>query len=493
VIPTPHLNFVPLLPELILAFFGILILLADAFLGKGAGRSWRKALASFAVVGILLAAAASINLWNWHGAPSVLAGMISTDKFAVVSRLIVLSAALLGTIFGYHYFEESGEARGEFFPLLLFATMGMTLITAADDLIIVFLALEILSLALYVLSGFSFRRSSGEAAMKYFLLGAFSSAFFLYGLAMTYGATGTTKITGVVHYLTGKTDPTALAFIAVALLLVGFCFKVAVVPFHMWTPDVYQGAPTAVVSFMSAGTKVAAFCALIRVLDVAFQPLTWNWQPVVWTLAGLTVVVGALFALAQSDIKRMLAYSSIAHAGFILIGISSGNSQGIEAALFYLVSYALMIAGAFGIVMLVSGRGERDTSLTAYQGLGRRQPVLGALLGLFLLSLAGIPPMAGFLAKVAVFTAGVQAGAWPLVLLALLASVVAAFFYLRVIMLMYMKEPVEVPAGEGAPVMPIVPAVPVIAAAIPAVLLVLFGVFPGLITGFLHQASVILW
>jgi NADH-quinone oxidoreductase subunit N len=362
----------------------------------------------------------------------------------------------------------------------------MTLIAVAADLIVVFLALEILSLALYVLTGLSTRLGSVEGAMKYFLLGAFSSAFFLFGVAMAYGATGTTRLADVATALAGRTDDLALALAATGLLVVGFAFKVSAVPFHMWTPDVYQGAPTAVTAFMSAGTKVAAFAALIRVLNVALQPMTIDWRPLVWGLAALSVVAGSVLAIAQTDIKRLLAYSGIATAGFVLTGLVAAGEVGIGAALYYLGAYALTILGAFGVVMLVSARGEQRTSLSSYAGLGRRSPVLAGLLTLFLISLTGIPPTAGFVAKVSVFRAATEAGAWPLALIGVVASVVAAYFYLRVIVLMYMHEP----DGDAETDETMVPRLVV---AVPAVLVLVLGVFPGLVAGFLDQAAILRW
>jgi NADH-quinone oxidoreductase subunit N len=270
------------------------------------------------------------------------------------------------------------------------------------------------------------------------------------------------------------------------LLVVGFGFKVAAVPFHWWTPDVYQGAPTAVTAFMSAGTKVAAFAAFLRVFNVALQPLSWDWAPVLWALAAVTVVAGSVLAIAQTDIKRMLAYSSIAHAGFVLTGMTATGRVGISAALFYLLAYALMIVGAFGVVILVSSRGEQATSLSSYAGLYRRSPLLAGLLSLFLLSMAGIPPTAGFIAKVSVFGAAIDAGHWELALIGVLASVVAAFFYIRVMVLMYMQEP----SGDHEPDPSLMPR---LAIAIPAAATVLLGVLPGLVTELLDEASVIRW
>ena len=322
--------------------------------------------------------------------------------------------------------------------------------------------------------------------MKYFLLGAFSSAFFLFGVAWAYGATGSTQIVAHRARACRSVRDQGLALLAFAFLAIGFGFKVAAVPFHQWTPDVYQGAPTPVTAFMSAATKVAAFMALVRVLDVAFQPLTWDWTPVIWVLAATSVIVGSVLAIAQSDIKRMLAYSSIAHAGFILTGLTAANEIGIRSVLFYLVAYSLMTLGAFGVVMLVSGTGEARTSLTSYAGLAKRSPVLAGLMTLFLLSLAGIPPTVGFVAKVGVFSAAIQAGHWSLAVIGVLSSVAAAFFYLRVIVLMYMQEPQGAEEEDRS-------VLPRIALAIPAILTLALGVFPGLIVGILERASILRW
>jgi NADH-quinone oxidoreductase subunit N len=481
-IPTPTVDLVPLLPELVLAGAAIVVLLVGAI----ARRHDPLVLLLISLAGVAAAAVAAIPLWDWDGALTVLAGSVAVDRFGVVVRLILLATAAIGLLFGHHYFERSGEARAEFYPLILFATSGMTLIAVASDLIVVFLALEILSLSLYVLTGFSPRLGSVEGAMKYFLLGAFSSAFFLFGVAMAYGATGSTRLSGIANALAGTTDGTALALTAMGLLAVGFAFKVSAVPFHMWTPDVYQGAPTAVTAFMSAATKVAAFAALMRVFNVALQPLTWDWRPIVWGLAAVSVVVGAVLAIAQDDVKRMLAYSSISHAGFVLTGLVGGGRPGIGAALFYLAAYSATILGAFGVVMLVSSRGEGRTTLAAYTGLARRSPALAGLLALFLLSLTGIPPTAGFVAKVSVFREAVDAGAWPLALVGVLGSVIAAFFYLRIVVLMFMHEP----EGDEEPDPSLFPRLVV---AVPAVAVLVLGVFPGLVVGFLDRAAVLRW
>jgi NADH-quinone oxidoreductase subunit N len=488
VIPTPPIELRPILPEILLSAFAIVGMLYEAF----ARRSSRFTHLAIALVGLAAAGIAALTLWSWSGAPYVLGDTVAVDAFSVVSRIVLVVAAALGCLFSTHYVgREPASFRGEFYPLVLFATAGMTLITAANDLILVFLALELLSLSLYVLTGITGRRRASEAAMKYFLLGAFSSAFFLYGVAMAYGATASTKIVGVgapgiVQALSGQTGSQALAFLAVALLVIGFGFKVSAAPFHMWTPDVYQGAPTPVVVFMSAATKVAAFFALIRVLDVAFQPLTWIWTPVIYALAIASIVVGSVLAIAQRDVKRMLAYSSVAQAGFILTGLTAADVTGIRAAMFYLIVYSLMTVGSFGIVMLVSARGEEQTSLDAYAGLARRSPGLAALMALFLLSLAGIPPTAGFIAKVTVFSAAIGAGNWPLAVVGVVASVAAAFFYLRVIVYMYMREPVGVVETDPG-------VMPRLAAGVLGVAVLVLGIFPGILTGILETASVVRW
>jgi len=494
--PIPHvpLVFGPVAPELILVGTAVVVMMLDAL----QPRVGPHALAAVSLAGILGAIGYSASLWSWNGAPVVLGGMVEADRFAVFFRFVLLGVAALAVLLSQHYLDRADEARGEYYPLLLFATAGMTLIAAAGDLILVFLSLEILSLALYLLTGFSFRRmASAEGAMKYFLLGAFSSAFFLYGIALAYGATGTTSLSGIGHALAGGAvaahGATALAVLAAGLLAIGLCFKVAAVPFHMWTPDAYQGAPTSVTAFMSAGTKVAAFAAFLRVFTVALGPLSLDWRPFLAIISAVTMVAGSVLAIAQTDVKRMFAYSSIAHAGFILTGVSAASAAGVQASMFYLVAYAAMILGGFGAVMLVSIRGERNLSLASYRGLARRSPFLGGVLALFLLSLAGIPPTAGFIAKVVVFSAAIRSGYWWLALVAVLSSVIAAFFYLRVIVLMYMQEPEEVliSGAEGGPFVFERAPLARLAVAVPAALTLAAGVFPSIVFDALRTASVV--
>jgi len=338
----------------------------------------------------------------------------------------------------------SGRTQTEVFPLLMFAVAGMMLFPAANDLLLLFVALEVLSLPLYLMCGLARRRRllSQEAAVKYFLLGAFSSAFFLYGLALLYGYSGGISL-GAIHDAAaagGRSD--TLLFLGLALLGAGLLFKVGAVPFHSWIPDVYQGAPTPITVLMAAATKVAAFGALLRVFYVAFGGLGWDWRPVAWGIAILTMLVGSIFAVTQTDVKRMLAYSSVAHVGFILIGVVALNQAGLSGSLFYLLTYGLTTVGAFGILTLVRDPDGEATHLSRWAGLGRRSPLVAGMFALFLLALAGIPLTSGFTGKFAVFSAAVSGGATPLVVVGVIASAMAAFFYVRVIVLMFFAEPV---------------------------------------------------
>ncbi len=378
-------------------------------------------------------------LRGWTGAP--------VDSFAPQAAAVPGSDAEKSAV-------RSGFATTEVFPLTMFAVVGMLLFPASGDLLTMFVALEVFSLPLYLLCALARRRRllSQEAAVKYFLLGAFSSAFFLFGLALIYGYAGTVSLSGIAAVVSGTESPVtpalanttgndALLLIGLAMLGVGLLFKVGAVPFHAWTPDVYQGAPTPVTGFMAAATKVAAFGALLRLLYVAFPGLTWDFRPVMWGVAILTMVVGSIIAVTQTDVKRLLAYSSIAHAGFILTGVIAMNQAGISAVLFYLGAYSFVTLGAFAVVTLVRDAGGEATHLSRWAGLGRRSPVLAATFALFLLAFAGIPLTSGFAGKFAVFQAAAEGGATPLVIVGVLSSAVAAFFYIRVIVLMFFSDP----------------------------------------------------
>jgi NADH-quinone oxidoreductase subunit N len=383
--------------------------------------------------------------------------------------------------------ERQASTRGlehtEVYPLMLFAVGGMMLFAASNDLLTMFVALEVLSLPLYLLCGLARRRRllSQEAALKYFMLGAFSSGFFLYGIALVYGYAGSTNLAAIAEAVAGRIGTEGLLLGGIALLSVGMLFKIGAAPFHAWTPDVYQGAPTAVTAFMAACTKIAAFGALLRLFYVAFGGAQRDWAPMIWIIAVLTMAVGSLFALTQSDIKRMLAYSSIAHAGFLLVGFvglqqaASGSTiSSLQSVLFYLVTYGFMTVGAFGVVTLVRDAGGEANHLSRWAGLGKESPLVAGIFAFFLLGMAGIPLTSGFTGKWAVFTSAAQGGAWPLVVVAVLLSVVAAFFYLRVIVLMYFSDPV----GDGPSVaVPSILTTAVIAVALAATLVL--GILPG--------------
>lgn len=356
----------------------------------------------------------------------------------------------------------AGMEHTEVFPLLMFAIGGMMLFPAANDLLTMFVALEVLSLPLYLLCGLARRRRllSQEAAMKYFLLGAFSSAFFLYGIALVYGYAGSMQLAEIAEAIRNGVDNRALLLIGLGMLSVGLLFKVGAAPFHSWTPDVYQGAPTPVTAFMAAGTKVAAFGAMLRLFYVAFGNDRWSWQPMLWVIAILTMLVGVVLALVQTDVKRLLAYSSVAHTGFILTGLlglqsstalAEGQLTSLQAVLFYLTTYGFATLGAFAVVSLVRDAGGEATALTRWAGLGREAPVVAGVFGFFLLAMAGIPLTSGFVGKWAVFAAAADAGAWPVVIAAVLASAIAVVFYVRVIMVMFFAEPPAEPASVTHP------------------------------------------
>jgi len=381
----------------------------------------------------------------------------------------------------------SQRMQTEYFPLATFALGGMMVFVAANNLLLMFVALEVLSLPLYLLCGLARRRRllSQEAAVKYFLLGAFASAFFLYGLALLYGYSGSVNLPDILRSAAGGADKSdTLLFAGLGLLLIGLLFKGGVAPFHAWTPDVYQGAPTPVTALMAACTKVAAFGAILRVLYVAFSTTRWDWRPVVWTVAIITMVVGAVLGLTQTDVKRLLAYSSIAHAGFILTGLIALDQAGLSSTMFYLLTYGLTTVGAFALVTLVRDADGEATHLSQWSGLARRSPLLAGVFTLFLLALAGIPLTSGFIGKFVVFRAA-YASAGPLVVIALLASAVAAFFYLRIVVLMYFSEP----AGDG-PTIAVPSALTVVAVSVGAAATLVLGIVPQAVLDLADKAAI---
>jgi len=444
---TPEIELLGIAPEIALVVGALVILIVDAIIGDGRNK-WHLWMLST----ITLALSIFFATQAWGTNELHLGDMIAVDGFATFVKITLAVFALLTVWLSRGYLHRDGIEESEFYALLLFSVAGMMLMASAADLIMVFLALETFSLALYVLVGF--RRTSlvgQESAMKYFLLGAFSSAFFLLGIALVYGAIGSTQMYGsaaegasaqgiATTLVSLPAGDFTLLVIATGFLIVGLGFKVAAVPFHMWTPDAYQGAPAPVTGFMAAATKLAGFAALIRLLDAILFPLRADWRPMVIGIAVLTMVVGSILAIVQEDLKRLLAYSSIAHAGFVLTAIVATNDRGVSGSLFYLATYGITVVGAFAVIAFLGGRDERRTKVDDFRGLFYDSPLLAGAMTLFLLSLAGVPATVGFVGKLVVFGAAVEAGYSWLVVVGVLASAVAAFFYLRVLVVMYMQE-----------------------------------------------------
>ena len=449
----PSLNLLPILPVVIIVGWAILLMMVDLFLPADKTR-W---LAWLSLIGIALAFIQNIGLWGYDKGTFIPEGgtpMVMVDNYSVFLNGIFLVTAFLTVLISVNYLKKAGIERGEYYYLMLFSISGMMLMGMANDLILVFLALELLSIPLYVLAGFARPRlDSEESAMKYFLLGAFASSFLVFGIALVYGATGTTSLPEILDNL-GPGNSLALA--GAALILVGLAFKVAAVPFHMWTPDVYEGAPTSVTAFMSVGAKVAGFAAMIRILLYALPELSDAWVPVLAVMAALTLILGNVVALAQRNVKRMLAYSSIAHAGFIMMAVAAagnGSEAGISAALFYMVAYLFTNLGAFAVVITVERRQGQGVMLDDYKGLSKRNFWLAVVLALFMLSLTGIPPTAGFMAKFSVFGAVIDADMNWLAIIGVITSVASAYFYMRLVFYSFMYEGVDQSALKVRPAM----------------------------------------
>ena len=433
-------EYAGIIPILIVALSAVAAMLAEAFRQEGE----RMPIAGLGLIGLVGAGIASASLWN-SDAHSL--GVIRSDNFALFINLVLCIVGILTMLFSNEVIEREHIPAGEYYALTLFAICGMMMMAAATDLLVIFIALEILSLAVYVLTGIRRESAAGaEAAFKYFLLGAFSSAFFLYGIAFTFALSGSTRIEAIGEVLSKQSSsaPTTFTLLAVGLLAVGFAFKISAVPFHMWTPDAYEGAPTIVTAFMSTGVKAAAFAAFVRVFLSPLEPLQGQWIPVLSLIAAATMIVGTVVGVVQTNVKRMLAYSSIAHAGYLLLGIVSANSAGKAAILFYLLAYAVTNIGALGIVALLGSPQNEHDELRDFAGLWRSRPGLAALMTIFLLSLGGIPPTAGFIGKWYIFSAAVQEGHYWLAIIGVLTSVVSVFFYLRIVVMMYMTEGTDV-------------------------------------------------
>jgi len=446
-------DYIRILPEIVLSVFGMIIMLLDPIMDE---RSSQRTLGGIALIGAITALAATIyqaqpQFWGlgfWE--------MVKVDAFSIFFHLVVAGVTILAILSSYEYMEVQQIRAGEYYGLILFGAVGMALMSSAVELVLIFIALEISSISTYILAGFRRRSAiSSEASVKYFLLGSFATAFFLYGVALMFGATGSTSIeiisASLRPYVQTGHGP-LLAYLGVALMFVGLGFKVAAAPFHIWTPDVYEGAPSPVVGFMSTAPKAAVFAVLLRIMFQTHAPgRIW----LIWVAAALSMTIGNIAALVQDNIKRLLAYSSIAHAGYLLIAFAALPANGIPAAMFYTASYAAMNVGAFAVIGHFAGAGERYVTLEDYSGLGRRSPLLAAVLTIFLLSLIGIPITGGFFAKFYVFSAALQANLVGLTIIGVLNSAVAAYYYLRVIIFMYMREPREeatvspIPAGLG--------------------------------------------
>ena len=456
-----------IVPMVCVAAAAIAAMLAEAFRRPGE----RMPIGPLGAIGLTGAALASLMLWDRNMQSF---GVVVADNFGLFVTWVLIVVGLLSLAISVPTLDRHGLPRGEYYALMLFAISGMMLMATASDLLVIFLALEILSLAVYVLTGI--RRNSPaatEAALKYFLLGAFSSAFFLYGIAFTYGVTGSTSLERVGSVLAAQAlSPTPMQLMAVGLLLVGFAFKVSAVPFHMWTPDAYEGAPAAVTGFMSTGVKAAAFAAFARVFLSAFEPLSGAWADLVWGIAAATMILGTVVGVAQTNVKRMLAYSSIAHGGYLLVALVAANDLGKGAILFYLLVYAVTNVGAFGVIAVLDTAARPNDRLSDYAGLWQTRPGLATLMTIFLLSLGGFPPLGGFIAKWYVFSAAISAGYTWLAIIGVLTSVVSVFFYLRIVVMMYMTP------ADSAVEIPAVPRLAGAALVVSAVLVFYLGVLP---------------
>jgi len=438
----PDVRIVVILPLLLVVIWAIALMLVDLFLSEQK-KKWISWLTIAGLLAPLVYIAANLDFQDGGFIPAGGNAMVVSDPFSSFLSMIFLVTGILSVLLSINYLRANGIKRQEYYYLMLFSISGMMLMGMANDLILVFLALELLSIPLYVLAAFGRpRQDSEEAAMKYFLLGAFASGFLLFGIALIYGATGTTALPGIV---TGLEAGSGLALAGASLLLVGLGFKVAAVPFHMWTPDVYEGAPTPVTAFMSVGAKVGGFAALIRIFVYALPSLGDTWVPALAILAALTMILGNVVALAQTNIKRMLAYSSIAHAGYILIGVAAAlkSDQGVSATLIYMAAYLFTNLGAFAVVIALEHRQGQGLRLDDYKGLAKRSPLLAILMAIFMLSLTGMPPTGGFTGKFLLFKSALEADLLWLAIVGAVTSVISAYFYLRVVFYSFMFD------GEG--------------------------------------------
>jgi NADH-quinone oxidoreductase subunit N len=467
-----------ILPPLVLVAGALVLLLVDLVVP----RENKSVTAWLSVVVLALSMLTLPLLWGQNQIG--FSNLVAVDGYALFLDGLIATISILTVLLTLRYNADRGIMRGEFYPLLLFSASGMMLMAHAVNLLIVFVAIELLSIPLYILCGIARPRvESEESSMKYFLLGAFASGFLVYGIALVYGATGSTQLSEIARKITGGVSDLLLLFVGIGLILVGLGFKVAAVPFHMWTPDVYEGAPTTVTAFMATATKAAGFAAVLRVFLFGLAPLLSTWQPVVAVIAALTMIVGNVVALTQTNLKRMLAYSSIAHAGYVLIGVAAGNELGTSAVLFYLATYAVTALAAFAVMTIMGTTAGEDQSLDAYAGLIQRRPGLALVMALAMFSLTGVPPTAGFAGKYFLFQAAVASGLVWLALIGVLTSVISAYFYLRVVVTMFMREP-----GADAQPLSATNIARGVAILVTAVATLALGVFPAPVLNLVSQA-----
>lgn len=474
----PHASdYIRILPEIVLSIFGMAIMMLDAVMDE---RTSQKFLGAVALVGSFGAIAATLyqaqypfgyGFWD----------MVRVDAFSVFFHFLVAAITAVVILTSYEYMQVQEIRAGEYYALILFGAVGMSLMSSAVELVLIFIALEISSIATYILAGFRRRSAiSSESSLKYFLLGSFATAFFLYGVALMFGATGSTSIAAISRSLESG-NISLLAYVGLAFMFVGLGFKVAAAPFHVWTPDVYEGAPSPVVAFMSTAPKAAVFAVLLRIIFEVNAPAPARlW--LVWVVAALSMTIGNIAALVQNNVKRLLAYSSIAHAGYLLVAFAALPASGIPAAMFYTAAYAAMNVGAFAVISHFGGAGERYVTMKDYEGLGRRSPILAVTLTIFLLSLIGIPVTGGFFAKFYVFSAALQANLVGLVIIGVLNSGIGAYYYLRIIVAMYMHEP-----RQDAPAVAPIPMGAGLALAISVVVTIYLGVLPGRVLTYAQQ------
>jgi len=473
-------DMIRFLPEIILTIMGTALMVLDPVLH-------RRSSNAFGHLSILsLAAAMAASVFAYSDPGTAFGGMLVVDGFATFFRVLVIGVGILTVLPSYRFLHRQGAETSEFHALLLYSIAGQCLMASANELIMIFLGLEISSIASYILAGYlRDDKRANESALKYFLLGSFATGFFLYGVAFIYGSTGTVNLSAVHAALTGPNPPSlVLIGVAAALMFVGLGFKVSASPFQIWAPDVYQGAPTPVTAFLSAGPKAAAFAVFFRIFMTAFAPIANGWEPLVWISALLSMTIGNFAALTQANVKRLLAYSSIAHAGYVMVALTARSDVGTAAAMFYLAAYAFMNIGAFAVVSHLSGKGERYQNVDDFGGLGQKQPLTAAMLSIFLLSLIGVPLTGGFFGKFYIFKAALESHLVWLTVLGLLNSAVAAYYYLRLLVVMYMREPSEAttnaePLSLGLSAALILPALGTL----------VLGIFPSWVLDFAGKSS----